>query len=139
MATFLDTSADDVPLYTPVLNYEQLKTALETTLSEYNESNAVMDLVLFEQVHTILRLHPVTKSHVFKTPIACCRRSTFPALIAVRDCLPGFHSACINILAILMSRQWSMYAALHASSANLKAMPCSLVWEVLASNRLRGG
>jgi dynein heavy chain len=36
-------------LYTPVPTYESLKKALEDKLAEYNETNAVMDLVLFQQ------------------------------------------------------------------------------------------
>lgn len=43
------SSADDIPVYTTVPSYEQLKKALEEKLREYNESNAVMDLVLFQQ------------------------------------------------------------------------------------------
>lgn len=85
VATFLDSSADDVPLYTPVLNFTQLKTALEATLLEHNESNAVMDLVLFEQVHKILRQRPVTKLHAFECQLnavgKCCRQSKLPSLI----------------------------------------------------------
>lgn len=50
MATFLEASTEDVPLYTPVSSYEELKAVLEAKLSEHNESNPVMDLVLFQQV-----------------------------------------------------------------------------------------
>lgn len=42
-------SPDDTPLYTPVPGYDQLKKILEDKLAEYNETNAVMDLVLFQQ------------------------------------------------------------------------------------------
>jgi dynein heavy chain len=45
----VQASADDTPLYTPVPTYESLKKALEDKLAEYNETNAVMDLVLFQQ------------------------------------------------------------------------------------------
>jgi dynein heavy chain len=38
-----------VPLYAPVPSYEALKKVLEEKLAEYNETNAVMDLVLFQQ------------------------------------------------------------------------------------------
>lgn len=43
------SSADETPLYAPVPTYESLKKALEDKLNEYNETNAVMDLVLFQQ------------------------------------------------------------------------------------------
>lgn len=36
-------------MYTPVPTYESLKKDLEDKLAEYNETNAVMDLVLFQQ------------------------------------------------------------------------------------------
>lgn len=47
--SFLQSSPDDVPIYTAVSSYEVLKKALEDKLREYNETNAVMDLVLFQQ------------------------------------------------------------------------------------------
>ncbi|KAF6251999.1 flagellar outer dynein arm heavy chain beta [Scenedesmus sp. NREL 46B-D3] len=47
--SFMQASAGDTPLYTPVPTYESLKKALEDKLAEYNETNAVMDLVLFQQ------------------------------------------------------------------------------------------
>lgn len=49
MLCLLQTSADDTPLYAPVPSYDALKKALEDKLNEYNETNAVMDLVLFQQ------------------------------------------------------------------------------------------
>jgi dynein heavy chain len=45
----LQATADDTPLYAPVATYETLKKVLEDKLGEYNETNAVMDLVLFQQ------------------------------------------------------------------------------------------
>ena len=42
-------TADDVPIYTNVSSYEVLRKALDDKLKEYNETNAVMDLVLFQQ------------------------------------------------------------------------------------------
>eukprot|EP00879_Flechtneria_rotunda_P029616 GHRR01032042.1.p1 GENE.GHRR01032042.1~~GHRR01032042.1.p1 ORF type:complete len:1612 (+),score=608.41 GHRR01032042.1:122-4837(+) len=47
--SFMQASADDTPLYAQVPGYEALKKALEDKLNEYNETNAVMDLVLFQQ------------------------------------------------------------------------------------------
>jgi dynein heavy chain len=45
----LQTSSDDTPLYAPATSYEALKKVLEDKLQEFNETNAVMDLVLFQQ------------------------------------------------------------------------------------------
>jgi hypothetical protein len=39
-----------VPVYSAVPSYEHLKKVLDDKLREYNESNAVMNLVLFQQV-----------------------------------------------------------------------------------------
>lgn len=50
-ATFLETSADDLPIYTPVPSHEELKSVLDSKLMEHNESNPVMELVLFQQVN----------------------------------------------------------------------------------------
>ena len=44
-----DRSRDDLPIYTRAATYEALKKVLEEKLHEYNETNAVMDLVLFQQ------------------------------------------------------------------------------------------
>ena len=38
-----------MPIYTNVSSYEVLRKALDDKLKEYNETNAVMDLVLFQQ------------------------------------------------------------------------------------------
>lgn len=45
---FIETSLDDTPIYTCAVSMAELKRALEKKLLEYNESNAIMDLVLFE-------------------------------------------------------------------------------------------
>jgi dynein heavy chain len=37
------------PVYAPVASYDSLKNVLEEKLAEYNDTNAVMDLVLFQQ------------------------------------------------------------------------------------------
>lgn len=42
--------ANDAPVYAPVADAASLRQALEERLAEYNEGNAVMDLVLFDQV-----------------------------------------------------------------------------------------
>lgn len=47
--SFMTFSADDEPLYNAVPGTDSLRKALEDKLAEYNESNAVMDLVLFQQ------------------------------------------------------------------------------------------
>jgi dynein heavy chain len=46
---FMDYTSDETPVYSQVPGYEQLKKTLEDRLAEYNESNAVMSLVLFQQ------------------------------------------------------------------------------------------
>lgn len=46
---FMTVTADDNPVYNAVPGYDQLRKALNDKLTEYNESNAVMDLVLFQQ------------------------------------------------------------------------------------------
>jgi hypothetical protein len=48
-ALCLQSSADDTPLYAAVSGYDVLKKTLEDKLNEYNETNAVMELVLFQQ------------------------------------------------------------------------------------------
>lgn len=45
----MTVTADDTPVYNVVPGYEQLRKTLNDKLAEYNESNAVMDLVLFQQ------------------------------------------------------------------------------------------
>jgi dynein heavy chain len=45
----VQATSDDQPLYAPVTAFAGLKKALEDKLGEYNETNAVMDLVLFQQ------------------------------------------------------------------------------------------
>ena len=45
----MTVTADDTPMYNNVPGYEQLRKTLNDKLAEYNESNAVMDLVLFQQ------------------------------------------------------------------------------------------
>ncbi len=47
--SFMASSADDTPLYTQAASYDALKKVLEDKLNEYNETNAVMELVLFQQ------------------------------------------------------------------------------------------
>jgi dynein heavy chain len=42
-------NSDGNPVYAPVATYDSLKKVLEEKLAEYNETNAVMDLVLFQQ------------------------------------------------------------------------------------------
>lgn len=41
--------ANENPLYSPIPDHQALRKALEEKLAEYNDSNAVMDLVLFQQ------------------------------------------------------------------------------------------
>ena len=43
-------TADEMPIYNAVPGYETLRKTLDAKLAEYNESNTVMDLVLFQQV-----------------------------------------------------------------------------------------
>lgn len=43
------TTGDDERIYSNVPTFESLRKVLEEKLAEYNESNAVMSLVLFQQ------------------------------------------------------------------------------------------
>ena len=45
----MQVNGDGNPVYAPVATYDSLKKVLEEKLAEYNETNAVMDLVLFQQ------------------------------------------------------------------------------------------
>lgn len=47
--SFINGPNEDYTPYLPVPGYDKLKKVLEENLAEYNESNAVMDLVLFQQ------------------------------------------------------------------------------------------
>lgn len=48
--SFTTQTADEVPVYNSITSYEALRRTLDSKLAEYNESNAMMDLVLFQQV-----------------------------------------------------------------------------------------
>lgn len=54
MANFMATDGEDQPLYAEILGYDALRATLNTKLLEYNESNANMDLVLFQQVDSFI-------------------------------------------------------------------------------------
>lgn len=43
------SASDGAPVYDEVTSYDELKRTLEEKLNEYNETNAVMNLVLFRQ------------------------------------------------------------------------------------------
>eukprot|EP00899_Mesostigma_viride_P009330 jgi/Mesvir1/18399/Mv14277-RA.1 len=47
--TFSQSNAEDVPVYVGTDSYAKLKKLLEDKLAEYNDTNATMELVLFEQ------------------------------------------------------------------------------------------
>lgn len=47
-SSFLTMSADETPIYNEVDGYEKLSKILTERLAEYNESNAAMNLVLFQ-------------------------------------------------------------------------------------------
>ncbi len=47
---FMTMTADEMPIYNTVTGYEALRKTLDAKLAEHNESNTVMDLVLFQQV-----------------------------------------------------------------------------------------
>ena len=49
MDTFTNMDVEDRPLYTEVAGFDNLRATLDAKLAEYNESNPVMDLVLFQQ------------------------------------------------------------------------------------------
>ena len=60
--SFMATGSEDQPLYAQVEGYDVLRKALDAKLAEYNESNASMDLVLFQQVSWLIALHVTTAS-----------------------------------------------------------------------------
>ena len=47
--SFQETDAEDRPVYAELPSYEELHRVLSVKLAEYNELNASMDLVLFQQ------------------------------------------------------------------------------------------
>ena len=47
--SFVAGAVEDYTPYVPVPDYDKLKRVLDESLREYNESNAIMDLVLFQQ------------------------------------------------------------------------------------------
>jgi dynein heavy chain len=49
MDTFTNMDVEDRPLYTEVAGFDNLRATLDAKLAEYNDSNPVMDLVLFQQ------------------------------------------------------------------------------------------
>ena len=48
-SSFATSTIDEVPAYLPISDMSQLKSVLEDKLKEYNDSNPIMELVLFEQ------------------------------------------------------------------------------------------
>lgn len=48
-SSFMVCSADDTPLFTEISGYDELSKLLADKLTEHNESNPAMDLVLFQQ------------------------------------------------------------------------------------------
>ena len=56
--SFLETDAEDRPVYAELPGYEELRRVLNGKLAEYNETNSSMDLVLFQQASTC-NLHHV--------------------------------------------------------------------------------
>ena len=51
---FLEVDADDKPIYTEVPGYQGLQKILNAKMEEYNEFNAKMDLVLFQQASSLI-------------------------------------------------------------------------------------
>jgi dynein heavy chain len=49
MAGFMNFTSDDTPIYDSCRSYDTLKKLLDEQLASHNETNAVMDLVLFQQ------------------------------------------------------------------------------------------
>lgn len=74
---FMTVSGDDVPLYASVPGYDQLRTSLTQKLGEYNESNAAMDLVLFQQA---------SPSNPLDHPISACLPACSMVLLAEHLC-----------------------------------------------------
>ena len=49
--SFMTQDAEENPVYAPVPSFDILRSTLDSRLADHNESNAVMDLVLFQQVN----------------------------------------------------------------------------------------
>ena len=57
--SFQETDAEDRPVYAELPSYEELRRVLSGKLAEYNELNASMDLVLFQQASMYSCHNPV--------------------------------------------------------------------------------
>lgn len=92
---FLNFTPDDSPIYEAVASYEVLKKALDDQLRAHNESNAVMELVLFQQVNK-------SKSSPDNSKVVA-NRARQP-LIRVRR-LPGAHGSDALSRCMLVSHE----------------------------------
>ena len=93
-SNFAIPAASEEKVYYQIDTYEKLKKTLEAKLGEYNESNAKMDLVLFEQVRALLLPCRASSSPAFSS---CLRaRCAHPRPNYVRALPPS-----------LRHRQWS--------------------------------
>ena len=82
-SNFAIPAAQDEKVYFQIDTYDRLKKTLQSKLGEYNESNAKMDLVLFEQVRALLLPCRASSSPTFSSCLrACCAhpRQNFRAL-----------------------------------------------------------
>jgi len=60
-------------VYAPVATYDSLKKVLEEKLAEYNETNAVMDLVLFQQaLEHVTRISRIIDQPRYALPRSMC-------------------------------------------------------------------
>ena len=66
--SFMETDSEDRPVYSELPNYEELRKVLDGKLAEYNEMNASMDLVLFQQASNC---NPTTRN-ISCTRCSCC-------------------------------------------------------------------
>lgn len=64
----METDSEDRPVYSELPNYEELRKVLNGKLAEYNEMNASMDLVLFQQASIC---NPATRM-ISCTRCSCC-------------------------------------------------------------------
>ena len=100
---FLVQDADDNAVYAAVPSYDLLRTALDAKLAEHNESNTVMNLVLFQQVRcSSARVSWCIVGNAYKpnrTALSVCLVLWFPVAQSVLHmhlfiCAAG-HGACV--------------------------------------------
>ncbi|GBF97683.1 flagellar outer dynein arm heavy chain beta [Raphidocelis subcapitata] len=83
--SFMQQSGDE-PVYAPVSSYETLRKVLDDRLAEYNETNTVMELVLFQQamehVTRIARILDLPRGHAMLVGVGGSGKQSLARLAA---------------------------------------------------------